>query len=150
MFNRPPRRFPELVGILPGRRRQAARPRVMAVIDTCGSMTDELLERVDAELAWMARQFAVTVVECDAAIRRVYRYRSLGSVLGRGGTDFRPPLERAFLRRHRADLVVFFTDGSARPPHRRRGRPVVWCLTPGGRPPATWGRVIKMGEADEG
>ncbi|MEJ7637188.1 MAG: VWA-like domain-containing protein [Singulisphaera sp.] len=72
VFNRPPRRVPDLVGVLPGRRRQAARPRILAVIDTSGSVTDDLLERIDAELARLSKQFAVTVVECDSAIRRVY------------------------------------------------------------------------------
>lgn len=148
VFNRPPRRFPDLVGVLPGRRRQAARPRILAVIDTSGSITDDLLERIDAELARLARQYAVTVVECDAEVHRVYPYRRLGNVLGRGGTDLRPPLKRAFLRKHRAQLVVYFTDGLGDAPERAPGVPVIWCLTPGGIPPAKWGRVIHMGAGD--
>lgn len=144
VFNRPPRRFPELVGILPGQQRRAARPRVLAAIDTSGSITDELLERIDAELSLMAKKFSVTVVECDVEIHRVYPYRRLASVLGRGGTDLRPPLERAFLRKHRADLAIYFTDGCGPAPTQPPGPPVVWCLTPGGIPPAKWGRVIKM------
>ncbi len=148
VFNRPPRRFPDLVGVLPGRRRQAARPRILAVLDTSGSITDDLLERIDAELARLARQYAVTVVECDAEVHRVYPYRRLGNVLGRGGTDLRPPLERAFLRKHRAELVVYFTDGMGEAPERSPGVPVIWCLTPGGTPPARWGRVIHMDAGD--
>ena len=148
IFNRPPRRFPDLVGILPGRRRQPTRPRVMAVIDTSGSMTGELLERVDSELARLARQSTVLVVECDAVVHRVYPYRKPGSFLGRGGTDFRPPLEAAFQRRHRPDLIIFFTDGLGPAPKTSPRTPVIWCLTPGGRPPATWGRVIRMDGPD--
>jgi predicted metal-dependent peptidase len=144
VFTRPPRRFPELLGILPGRRRQAARPHILAVLDTSGSMTDRLLEQVDAELARLARRFTVVVVECDAAIQRVYPYRKLVDLVGRGGTDFRPALEPTFLRQHRADLVVFFTDGYGPAPTEPPRVPVVWCLTECGQPPAAWGRVIQM------
>jgi len=150
VFNRPPRRFPDLVGILPGRRRRPARPRVMAVIDTSGSMSVSLLEQVNAELTRLARQSTVFVVECDAAVRRVYPHRKPGSFSGRGGTDFRPPLEPAFQRRHRPDLIIYFTDGFGPAPETPPRSPVIWCLTPGGRPPAIWGRVIRMDDRDGG
>jgi len=147
VFNRPSRRFPELVGIVPGRRRQAERPRVMAVIDTSGSVTPELLELISAELALLARHYAVLVVECDARVHAVYDYQApLVALHGRGGTDFRPPLARRFLRTHRPDLVVYFTDGFGPAAPRAPHVPVVWCLVPGGQRPAGWGRVIQMGE----
>jgi predicted metal-dependent peptidase len=146
-FTRPARRFPDLVGVVPGRQRRADRPKVLAVIDSSASITAALLAQVNAELARLARHFAVTVVECDAAVQRAYRYRPVTAVCGRGGTDLRPPLERDFLRRHRPDLVVYFTDGCGPAPRRPPGPPVVWCLTPNGRPPAPWGRVIRMGGA---
>jgi len=145
VFSRPPRRFPELVGIVPGQRRQAAKPMIMAVIDTSGSITTELLELINAELARLARHFPVKVVECDAAIQRVYDYRPIKEVHGRGGTDFRPPLERKFLRKHRPDLVIYFTDGYGPSPERPPGPPVIWCLTPDGEQPARWGKSIRMG-----
>jgi len=147
-YSRPPRRCPELVGIVPGKRRLADRPRVMAVIDTSGSITDRLLEQISAELGRMAATFFVDVVECDAKVHSVYRYRPLKSVAGRGGTDLRPPFERDFLRKHRPDLLVFFTDGCGpAPTHGPKRLPVVWCLTAGGRAPAVWGRVIQMADA---
>jgi predicted metal-dependent peptidase len=145
-FSRPSRRFPNLVGIVPGKCRQGERPRVMAIIDTSGSITPELLESISAELALLARHHAVIVVECDAMVHAVYEYLGpLGAVHGRGGTDFRPPLVRNFLRKHRPDLVVYFTDGFGPAPLRGPQVPLAWCLVPGGRRPATWGRVIQMG-----
>ena len=87
VFNRPPRRFPSLVGIIPGKRRESERPKIMAVIDTSASITPELLQQIDAELAGLARHYTVTVVECDAMIHAVYAYRAIKSVSGRGGTD---------------------------------------------------------------
>jgi predicted metal-dependent peptidase len=141
---RPPRRFPELVGIVPGRGRRPGRPEVMAVIDSSGSVTNRLLERIDGELRRLARSHSVTVVECDVEIHQVYKYRPLKRVTGRGGTDLRPPLEADFLRRHRADLVVYFTDGFGPAPEKAPRVHVVWCLVPGGETPASWGRVIRM------
>jgi predicted metal-dependent peptidase len=141
---RPPRRFPELVGIVPGRSLRPTRPEVMAVIDTSGSITNRLLEMIDGELRPLARTSSVTVVECDADIHRVFKYRPLESVTGRGGTDFRPPLDDKFLRKHRADLVIYFTDGFGPAPERAPRVPVIWCLVPKGQAPAPWGRVIQM------
>jgi predicted metal-dependent peptidase len=111
VYNRPSRRFPELVGILPGKARQALRPKVLAAIDTSGSITPELLTLIDGELGCLAKHHEVTVVECDARIHAVYPYRKLDRVHGRGGTDLRPPLEKSFLGQHKPDLVVYFTDG---------------------------------------
>jgi hypothetical protein len=147
VFNRPPRRFPELVGILPGRRRQATRPRVMAVIDTSASMSDALLEQVDVELARLARRSDVLVVECDCDVQQTYTYRRKpGSFRfrGRGGTDFRPPLEPEFLRRHHPDLIILFTDGDGPAPEAAPRPCIIWCLTADGHPPAAWGRVVRM------
>lgn len=144
-FDRPPRRCPELVGVLPGVRRLATSASVVAVIDTSGSIGDDVLEQIDGELRRMSRTHTVHVVECDCAIHRVSRRASrLGTVIGRGGTDFRPPLEPHFLRKLRAGIVVYFTDGDGPAPDRAPPVPVVWCLVPGGQTPATWGRVIPM------
>jgi predicted metal-dependent peptidase len=145
-FSRPSRRFPDLVGIVPGQRRQGALPRVMAVIDTSGSVMPELLQLISAELALLARRHTVVVVECDAVVHAVFEYRApLQTVQGRGGTDFRPPLAREFLQEHRPDLVVYFTDGFGPAPERAPTVPLIWCLVPGGERPARWGRVIQMG-----
>lgn len=146
-LDRPSRRFPELVGLLPGVARRQGRPKIMAVIDTSGSVTPELLEQISAELARLGRDFAVTVVECDDTIHAVYPYRPLTTVRGRGGTDLRPPLDRLFLRAQRPDLVVYFTDGFGPAPSRAPKVPVIWCLVPGGAAPARWGRVIHMHDA---
>ncbi len=139
----PPRRFPDRVGLVPGLRRLAAKPNVLAIIDTSSSVTRsrELLEKIDADLATLARVYTVTVVECDEAVRRVYPYAGrLAKVVGTGGTDFRPPLDQTFLRRHQTDLVVFFTDGAGPAPDRPPPVPVVWCLPRRAQPPARWAR----------
>lgn len=145
VFGRPPRRYPHLVGIVPGKARQAATPKVMAVIDTSGSMTPEMLADISAELNVMAKTYSVTIVECDAKIHAVYSYRPIENVRGRGGTDLRPPFEPEFLKQHKPDLVIYFTDGHGPAPDSPPPVPVVWCLTPGGSMPCTWGREIRLG-----
>lgn len=146
-YGRPPRRFPQLAGIVPGTGRASAKPRVLAVVDTSGSVDHEMLEDIAAELRAMSASCAVTVVECDTKIHDVYPLPPGGSMKqfkGRGGTDLRPPFEAAFLREHRADVVVYFTDGDGPAPDVAPGLPIYWCLTSGGKRPAEWGRVLKM------
>lgn len=144
-FHRPPRRMPELIGILPAQCRLAVKPVVMAVIDTSGSMGIALLEIIDAELKRLAHEYQVMVVECDAEIQTRYPYRAgLEIIHGRGGTDLRPPFEARFLAMIRPDVVVYFTDGEGPAPDHPPPIPVIWCLTPDGSRPAAWGREIHM------
>jgi hypothetical protein len=147
VFYRPPRRFPHLLGILPGQRRRASRAAVVAVIDTSGSISDDCLEQIEGELARLSWSHPLQVIECDCEIHRIYRYRGrLEHVVGRGGTDFCPPLESSLLRKLQAELVIYFTDGDGPAPERPPSCPVIWCLVPEGKPPAPWGRVIRMVE----
>jgi len=143
-YSRPPRRFPDMIGIVPGTAQSATKPTILSVIDTSASMTDEMLGAINRELESLSRDHQVVVVECDCEIQAVYRYRPIICVQGRGGTDFRPPLERAFLRKHAPDLVIFFTDGLGPAPDHRPYLPVIWTLTPGGTPPVPWGEVLRM------
>ena len=145
-FDRPPRRFPDLVGVIPGRVWRSNEPHVMAVIDTSSSITDDLLADISSELSSMNKSFQVIVVECDKKIRNVYPFRPIVEVAGRGGTDLRPPLQSAFLRKHGTDLVVYFSDGFGPAPEKQPFIPVVWCLTPSGKKPCKWGREIRMGD----
>jgi predicted metal-dependent peptidase len=144
-YLRPPRRFPHLVGVLPGNTRTPGPPRILAAIDTSGSITDALLTQIAGELAVVGASRDVVIVECDAKIQRVYAFRGeLHDVRGRGGTDLRPPFERAMLARIRPDLVVYFTDGEGPAPIKGPRMPVLWCLTPGARAPAPWGQKVWM------
>jgi predicted metal-dependent peptidase len=144
-YLRPPRRFPELVGILPGNTRPPGKPRVMAVIDTSGSITDALLGQIARELAAVGASREVVIVECDAVIHRIYPFKGeLRDVHGRGGTDLRPPFERDVLAKVRPDVFVYFTDGEGPAPTSAPRVPVLWCLTPGGTAPATWGQRVWM------
>lgn len=146
VFGRPPRRFPSMAGIIPGKGRFNRKPKVMAVIDTSSSMTSSMLADVSAELGLMAKHCEVVVVECDTEIHRVYPYRPIESVKGRGGTDFRPPLEPEFLKAQQPDVVFYFTDGDGPAPDKPPTVPVVWCITEGGEKPVPWGTEIVLSE----
>jgi predicted metal-dependent peptidase len=144
-FSERPRRLPHLAGVVPADTIQPAKPRVMAVIDTSGSMDPPALARVAAELKRVARLADVHVVECDKTIRAKYRFRhEILRVAGRGGTDLRPPFRLPILREMRPRLVVYFTDGAGHAPARPPRVPVIWCLTPEGTPPTGWGHVVRM------
>jgi hypothetical protein len=72
VFTRPPRRFPHLVGIVPGQLHQPTRATVMSVIDSSASIGRTLLEMIAGELDHLASNHTVVVVECDAMVLRVY------------------------------------------------------------------------------
>jgi predicted metal-dependent peptidase len=147
VFNRPPRRFPALVGQVPGQAWRASRPRALAVLDTSASMTSATLAGIGGELARLSRAAEVVVVECDAQIQATYPYRgNLLKVHGRGGTDLRPPLAAPFLARLRPDVIVYFTDGEGPAPAQAPRVPVIWCLTPRGKAPVAWGRCVRMSD----
>jgi predicted metal-dependent peptidase len=145
VLNWPSRRAPQLVGVVPGRRRRAGRARVLAAIDTSGSISRAQLDLIAAELAELGRRHEVVVAECDAAVQSVYLFcGKVGAVRGRGSTDFRPVLAPAFWRAIRPDVIVYFTDGNGPAPPLPPACPLLWCLVPGGRRLAEYGRVIVL------
>jgi len=152
-FLRPPRRFPDMVGVLPGSRRVEKKLRVLAAIDTSGSMSATTLDEIAAELRVMARSYDVAVVEFDCEIQRQYRLQGverpgpamatsvaatndpLAAMQGRGGTSFFPVFESSTLSwaADGGDLsgVVVFTDGFGPAPERPPREPVIWVLMGG-------------------
>ena len=146
----PSRRRPDLVGIVPGRRRRRERPVVLAAIDTSASMSRDSLRAVAAELQGLLEQgVRVAVVQCDDQVR-AHGWFELGDplerVLGRGGTDLRPPFGATIGRLYRPDLTVYFTDGGGPAPAEAPPRlAVLWVLTgPTPRRPAPWGKAVLM------
>lgn len=146
VFGRPPRRFPDMAGIIPGKGRYGRKPRVLAVVDTSGSMTAPMLADISTELGLMAGHYEVVVVECDTKIHKVYPYRPIESVKGRGGTDFRPPFKPDFLKAQQPDVVVYFTDGDGPAPEKQPAVPVIWAITEGGKKPVLWGMEVALSE----
>jgi hypothetical protein len=144
-YARPSRRFPDLVGIVPGAASCPGKPVIQAVIDTSGSMSDAMLNDIATELRFLARRRRVIVVQCDDVVQSVERFTGrIDRCTGRGGTDFRPVFEPSLLRRTKADVVIVFSDGYGPAPKEPPRVPVIWALTTPCQPPATWGDIIRL------
>lgn len=146
-LHRPSRRLPHLIGIVPGKRRTVGRPKVIAVIDTSGSMNNhKVLSLIREEIKSLSSAADIWVVECDTKIHREYRYNGkLEHVRGGGGTSFVEPLSSQFLAQHRASLVLYFTDGRGNAPMQNPRIPVLWCLIgQKTRKPADYGKVLRI------
>lgn len=167
-FLRPPRRFPEMVGVLPGVRRTPTKLKLMAAVDTSGSMSVATLDVIAAELRVLAEAYDVAIVEFDCIIQRRYRLETangqhddpsiqslLGSFRGRGGTSFHPLFARDTLD-WAADggelsAVLVFSDGHGPAPQEAPATRTIWVLMDedarhdrggGVCRPAPWGEVI--------
>ncbi|WP_276611144.1 VWA-like domain-containing protein [Kineococcus siccus] len=96
--------------------RQPRPPRAALVVDTSGSVTDEMLARVHAETAAVLRRShggGVQVIACDAAASEARLVRRVQDVVivGGGGTDLRVGVAAAAALRPAVDLVIVATDG---------------------------------------
>jgi predicted metal-dependent peptidase len=146
----PSRRRPEALGIVAGKRARRGRPVVLAAIDTSASLSREDLAAIRRELGGLERSGArVAVLQCDTEVRAhgwLGDGEVLARVVGRGGTDLRPPFAARWSRLYRPELIVVFTDGGGPAPRSApRGCNVLWVLTGAEpRPPTEWGRVVWM------
>ncbi len=105
-------------------------------------MTGEVLDRVAREIGRLAVYARLTIVECDAAVHRVYPLGArLGPFVGGGDTDFAPVFDEA--RGQRFEGVVYFTDGrGVMPGSRRRCRR---CGDHADDPfLADWGAIVRL------
>jgi predicted metal-dependent peptidase len=142
-YLRPNRRFPHRVGEIPGRTRRPPKPTLHVAIDTSGSMTGDALERVAREVGRLAAHARLTIVECDAAVHRVYPLAAaLGPFVGGGDTDFAPAFDEATGRE--LEGVVYFTDGRGAMPALPPALPVLWALTHGDPFLADWGAIVRL------
>lgn len=114
-YRRPSRRSASMRGVvLPSLRRPL--PRVAIVVDTSGSMGDDLLAAALTEIGGVLKAVGVggnriTVLSCDAAVHVVQSVGTVGDVrlAGGGGTDMRVGIEEAL--RVRPHIVIVLTDG---------------------------------------
>lgn len=147
-FSRPSRRFPDQVGIVPGRTyspRVLVRPSLLVAIDTSMSMSSNELAEIGRQLTQLAEYARITVAECDTEITRTYGFdRMLTEVAGRGGTDLRPIFAPEFLGRMKADGVIYFTDGEGPFPDAPPRIPVLWILTKPKKLECEWGARAEM------
>ena len=92
--------------------------KIVVAIDTSGSMSDSMIGQVMNEIfAILAkRKHDITVIECDAEVRRVYKAKTPADikkkVAGLGGTWFSPVIDYINKDKYFRDaLLIYFTDG---------------------------------------
>lgn len=146
-LRRPSKRYGTTPGI-----RIVRHQRLMVAIDTSGSVDMDELRAFFGEIHRIYKQGAeVIVVECDAAIGRVYPYTGQppSSVSGRGGTSFEAPIQYAN-EECLPDAIVYFTDGHAPAPETKSRKPILWVVSAKGTTPesaeyqALPGKKVKM------
>jgi predicted metal-dependent peptidase len=128
--------------------KKSKRISVFVFVDTSGSVSSEELAMFNGEMQKMYASGAeITVIECDAAIQKVYKYTKYiePEFRGRGGTDFRPPFEYIKKNNEHPDCIIYLTDGYGHAPD-KCNIPVLWALTPQGqRPMAASGGEVSYG-----
>ncbi len=125
--------------------------RLAVIIDTSGSVTDDLLAEFFAEVHGMWRQGSeITVVEADAAVQNVWEYAGGGppqAIAGRGGTAFDPALQWIADAQHPYDAAIYLTDGAARRPSVRPRCKMLWVLPEHGTDEALEGhRIVRIAQ----
>jgi predicted metal-dependent peptidase len=128
-------------------------PKVAMVLDTSGSMNDQMLSQSLAEVQGVLRGLGVgrrhlRIVCCDAMAFEAQKVMAASEVqlLGGGGTDMGAGLAKVAELRPRPDLVIVLTDGytpwPAAPP--RGIKVIVGLMDPMGTVPE-WARAIAIG-----
>lgn len=147
-WGRPSRRpIPGVV--LPSLRRPI--PTIAVVVDTSGSVSDNMLEQALAEIDGAlssagSRRADVTVLSCDAEVAAKQRIRASAQVTlaGGGGTDMRVGIAAAAALRPKPDVIIVLTDGDTPwPEEPTRGTAlVVGLLAHTSYAPPDWARVV--------
>jgi predicted metal-dependent peptidase len=128
-------------------------PTVAVVIDTSGSMSEDLLCEVVGEVEGILSAVGVgadriQVLSCDAEVHKVQRVSSARQVelFGGGGTNMGAGIDAALELRPRPSVVVVLTDGyTPWPPAAPKGaRLVVGLVGSGDWPVPDWARLVRI------
>jgi predicted metal-dependent peptidase len=104
--------------------------KTLVAIDTSGSVsTKDLIEFFNEIYHIYKTGTYIDIVECDAAIQRVYKYegqREDIEVKGRGGTSFEPVMKYLLEHRDKYANLIYLTDGGAPSPNTKPIKPILW------------------------
>lgn len=124
---------------------------LVIVVDTSGSMTEELLAEVSAHISAglaITQPEKLHVVYCDAEIAHTETYTKPLTVklklVGGGGTDFRPPFDWVRDNVTSPCGLIYFTDGYGTFPDNQPEYPVLWCIMKGCNTDVPWGRMVEI------
>lgn len=127
---------------------------VVALLDTSGSISDEVLSAFRAELQAMLDEGAadrVTVAYADTTVSAHASYEAGDTIervqVRRGGTDFRAPLAWASERDPQASAVVYMTDCVTSDWGLEPGAPILWLVTGDPRQATHYAAEAPFGES---
>lgn len=125
---------------------------ILVAVDTSGSVSNNELMEFFSEIHHIYKAGSkVTIIECDTKINDIYDYsgKFKGSVVGRGGTDFTPPVEYYNKNKHKYTTLVFFTDGYA-PIECKPHKQMMWVISSQGTNETGFpGYLIKIPKINE-
>ena len=136
-------RFPDNAAIKIKRRNK-----ILVATDTSGSVSNAEQELFFEQIYHIYKTGTeVDIIECDAAIGRVYKFdpKNMTPMTGGGGTSFSPVLE--FLNKSRDhNGLIYLTDGYPCDSQTvKTHKPVLWIITPTGSTEFNFtGRKVKM------
>lgn len=107
---------------------------ILVAVDTSGSVSTKELQDFFSEIEYIYKAGArVTILECDARINKVVEYdgKHIPEVVGRGGTDFNPPVNYYIKHKKEYASLIYFTDGECSLP-RKHPSGMVWVITSNG------------------
>lgn len=113
------------------------RKNTLVAIDTSGSVSNQDLVDFFNEIHHIYKTGTeIDIIECDAAIQRVYQYKGkneeLIKVKGRGGTEFEPVIQYLNQHKDKYQNMIYLTDGECPIPKSKPIRPILWVITNGG------------------
>ena len=151
-YRRMNKRFPDLLGIVPGRDTKVGKSNIVAFIDTSGSCAS-WASRFLNEVEKLDRYCNGLIVEWDTCEEAAYRIKETpqrNSVMGGGGTNFDGCLNNEYLTKlarrfnmRRFDGIVFLTDLIVRLPTKAPNTPVMWFVI-NKRKTAHFGKIIRL------
>lgn len=125
---------------------------ILVAVDTSGSVSNKELLEFFSEIYHIYKAGTrVTIIECDTKINDIYEYKGKfkGSVVGRGGTDFNPPVDYYNENLSKFTSLVFFTDGYA-PIECKPKKQMLWVISSRGTEEKGFpGYIIKIPQINE-
>lgn len=121
-------------GILHAGTRTYPKLNIAVGIDTSGSVNDECVAQFHSEIVRLSNMnVELTILECDTQVNRVYKFdpKKPFTVIGRGGTAFKPIFDKIETDKLDIDGLIYFTDGECWGEQINKPRyPVLWALCP--------------------
>ena len=124
-LRRPSKRYGTVPGVV-----RKKRQNLLVIIDTSGSVEEQMLQLFFNEIHWLYRQGAqVTLLQADDEVQEITEYKGQIPkwIWGRGGTSFDPALKYAN-EKGAFDGVIYFTDGKGVEPSISCQWPLLWVI----------------------